>query len=211
MKNFLRLALFALVAFALFGAVQVARAETVVESKTSEYCNKDSNRGSLNQVECAAMFGGGYMSGYEKKNVEQVCKGGGIREKVCKAGFAAGKDDVANKVRPDSDADCGDGVKVSGVWGSLVGSDRCVGGKQQNPIYKMLSIIIGFASGILGLVLVLMVVISGLQYVTSEGNPDRTKSAKDRLKGAATGLVLFVIMFAFLQLILPEGSKIFGG
>jgi uncharacterized membrane protein len=108
-------------------------------------------------------------------------------------------------------ADCPDGsVKVSTAL-SLDNKDgnECIGSKDQNPIFALLSIGIKFFSIIFGLLLVLILVIAGIQYITAGGSSDATKEAKDRIKAAITGLVLYVLMFAILQIILPPDQRIF--
>jgi hypothetical protein len=95
-------------------------------------------------------------------------------------------------------ADCG-GVTVSNALGN------CNAPANTNPIFALLDRIITYATGVFGLVLVLMIVIAGLEYVISGGSPEKTKGAKTRLEQAATGFVLFVIMWGVLQVLLPGG------
>lgn len=97
---------------------------------------------------------------------------------------------------------CG-GVKVSSALSGLCKDS------QANPIFALASAGILFFSMIFGVLLVLVVVISGVQYVISAGSPDRTREAKQRLEAAATGLILFVLMFAILQALLPDNVKLF--
>jgi|GEM_PF-1746710 len=95
-------------------------------------------------------------------------------------------------------ADCG-GVAVSDALGN------CGATPGTNPIFALVQKIITFATGAFGLVLVLMIVIAGLEYVISGGNVDRAKGAKKRIEQAATGFVMFVIMWGVLQVLLPDG------
>ncbi len=97
---------------------------------------------------------------------------------------------------------CG-GVKVSSALSGLCKDS------QANPIFALASAGIYFFSSLFGLLLVLVIVISGIQYITSAGSSDGTKEAKERLKAAVTGLVLFILMFAILQLLLPDSVKLF--
>ncbi len=100
---------------------------------------------------------------------------------------------------------CDKGVKVS----QALATTGCIGDENTNPIFALLSILIRIFSGFIGLILILVVAVSGLQYVTSGGSSDGVKEAKDRLKAAITGLILFVLMFGILQAILPPDVKIF--
>lgn len=102
------------------------------------------------------------------------------------------------------------GVPVSTIWDSNSDpGDECIGGSSQNPIFSFLSAGIRYFSLFFGLILILVVVIAGFQYIISAGDSDQIKGAKERLKAAVTGLVLYLLMFSILQFLLPEGSKIF--
>lgn len=80
-------------------------------------------------------------------------------------------------------------VKI-GNSGSNICSDK--------PVLTYLQIIINFAAGVIGVAVVLAIVISGFQYITSTGNPDAIKSAKKRLGNALLGLVLYLLMYGVL-------------
>lgn len=53
--------------------------------------------------------------------------------------------------------------------------------------------------GILGLVAVIFILIGGVQYMTSTGDPGKTKKAKDTILYACIGLVVCVLAFAITQ------------
>jgi hypothetical protein len=97
------------------------------------------------------------------------------------------------------------GVDVS----SALGVGNCVGGNGINPIYALISIVITYATGVLGLIMVLMIVIAGLQYVVSNGSPDVVRDAKNRIENVATGFVLFILMWGILQILLPPNASVF--
>jgi hypothetical protein len=93
---------------------------------------------------------------------------------------------------------CG-GVTVSTALGN------CNAPSGTNPIFALIQKAVTYATGIFGLVLVLMIVIAGLEYVIAGGSADKVKGAKTRLQQAATGFVLFVLMWGVLQALLPDG------
>jgi hypothetical protein len=97
----------------------------------------------------------------------------------------------------------GGGVKVSITVNK--GDDGCVGGNGTNPIYAYLKSIIRFMSGLFGIIAVLMVIMSGFQYMTSAGNPEAVKNAKKRLGNVILSIILFSMMFGILQYIIPGG------
>ena len=57
----------------------------------------------------------------------------------------------------------------------------------------------------IGGIIVLVLVLSGIMYITSAADPGRVKSAKKRIEQAITALVLYMFMFAILNFIVPGG------
>jgi len=53
-----------------------------------------------------------------------------------------------------------------------------------------------------------MIVVAGIQYTTSQGNPQKTAEAKNRLVNAIIGLAMFIFAVALLNYLVPGG--IFG-
>ena len=60
-------------------------------------------------------------------------------------------------------------------------------------------------SGLVGITIIIMIIWAGIQYITSAGDPGSTKDAKGRLTNAITALLLFLMMFAILQFLVPGG------
>ena len=54
-------------------------------------------------------------------------------------------------------------------------------------------------------VILLMIIISGVQYITAGANSAAVKGAKDRLVNSMIALVLYLMMFAILQFLVPGG------
>jgi hypothetical protein len=84
----------------------------------------------------------------------------------------------------------------------------CLGDKAPNPtsaIEDLLYAIIRFLSAGVGLVVVLAIVLSGIQYSTSEGNPETTQQAKNRIRNAIIGLFIYLFAFALVQWLVPGG------
>lgn len=105
----------------------------------------------------------------------------------------------------------GGGVKVSDSLSKpgATAADKCIGSKTVNPIYDLLSRGISYATGVFGLIFVLMIIVSGLQYVISGADPESAKSAKKRITGAMTALAMLLFMFGAIQVILPPDVRIF--
>jgi len=65
--------------------------------------------------------------------------------------------------------------------------------------------IINVMAGLVGVIVVLMVVIGGIQYSTAGSDPQKVAGAKKRISNAVIALVAFIFMWAFLQWIVPGG------
>ena len=61
--------------------------------------------------------------------------------------------------------------------------------------------------GIAGFITVIIIVISGIQFITSSGNPEAAAGARGRLIFALVGFALIILAFAILQIV----NKIFLG
>lgn len=52
-----------------------------------------------------------------------------------------------------------------------------------------------------GFITVIVIIISGIQFVLSSGNPEAAATAKNRLVYAIVGFIIIVLAFAILQII----------
>ena len=67
--------------------------------------------------------------------------------------------------------------------------------------------IIGIINGIVGalsLVAVIFIVVGGVNYMTSQGDPGKTKKAKDTILYAAIGLIIAVLAFAIVNFVIAK-------
>lgn len=93
----------------------------------------------------------------------------------------------------------GGGVRISI---GLTGSNQCTPA-EQNPIYAYAKGILGWLSGLVGVVVAIGYILAGYLWMTSAGNADRLKKAKTRLAQATISLVLFLFMVAILRYLVP--------
>jgi hypothetical protein len=75
----------------------------------------------------------------------------------------------------------------------------------KNPIVKDLDIFVNFLSGLIGIVVVGMLIMGGIQYSTAGDSPDAVGKAKQRITNALLALVGFMLIYAFVQWIIPGG------
>jgi hypothetical protein len=68
-----------------------------------------------------------------------------------------------------------------------------------------LKLFLKFLNGLIGAIIILVLVVAGIQYITSVGEPANVKSAKKRVMNATIALVLYLMMFAILNFLVPGG------
>lgn len=89
------------------------------------------------------------------------------------------------------------------------GNDIQAGLPEDDPnhcgILDYLQLFINVLSGIVGVVIVAMMVIGGIQYSASGDNPQAVGAAKKRIANALLALFVFVFMIAFLNWLVPGG------
>lgn len=74
-----------------------------------------------------------------------------------------------------------------------------------NPIDDLLFAIIRFLSDGVGLVVIASVIIGGIQYIVSRGDPNATQAAIKRLTSALIALLVFIFAYAILNYVIPPG------
>lgn len=117
------------------------------------------------------------------------------------------------KATPDADKileakntkTCGSGpdneVKVAFDFG-------CVGpayGKPLNPIIDIAFAIFRFLSAGVGLIVIGSIIVAGLQYSASRGNPQATQAAIKRITSSIVALFIYIFIFAFANYLVPGG------
>jgi hypothetical protein len=95
-------------------------------------------------------------------------------------------------------------VQIALPWAT--GSTKCVPNRDPGgAIIAYLKVVLYVLGGGIGVVILLVLVVAGVQYVTSLGDPGRVKSAKGRIGNAALALALYLMMFAILNFLIPGG------
>lgn len=56
-----------------------------------------------------------------------------------------------------------------------------------------------------GLVIIASLILAGIQYTFSRGDPQSVKSATKRIQSTATALIVFIFAYALLNYIIPNG------
>ncbi|MBQ6410223.1 hypothetical protein IJI18_03165 [Candidatus Saccharibacteria bacterium] len=70
---------------------------------------------------------------------------------------------------------------------------------------ELSDVVIGIINGVVGalsLVAVIFIVVGGVNYMTSQGDPGKTKKAKDTILYAVIGLIIAVLAFAIVNFVI---------
>lgn len=82
------------------------------------------------------------------------------------------------------------------------------GGKQQFAnVGEFIQVMYRYAVGVASVLSVIMIIVAGFQYATSGGNSEALTSAKKRMAGAFSGLILAFLSYAILTLINPALTR----
>ncbi|MBR2641255.1 hypothetical protein IKD49_02245 [Candidatus Saccharibacteria bacterium] len=75
-------------------------------------------------------------------------------------------------------------------------------GDQGNTLVNNVTAIINAVIGVLGLVCVVVMIIGGVNYMTSSGDAAKVKKAKDTILYGLIGLVVCVLAFALVNFVI---------
>jgi hypothetical protein len=82
--------------------------------------------------------------------------------------------------------------------GQQLSKDNC-------GIVAFILVIINVLSGLVGVVIVLVIIVGGIQYSMAAGDPGKVAEARKRILNAVIALVLFIFSFSILQYLVPGG------
>lgn len=85
-----------------------------------------------------------------------------------------------------------------GCYGPNISKDNC-------GIVQYMIKFINVLSAIVGVVIVIMIAIGGIQYSVARDNPQATVAARAKIINALVALVIFLFSFSFLQWVVPGG------
>lgn len=65
--------------------------------------------------------------------------------------------------------------------------------------------LIKFLAAAVGVAVVISIIIGGIQYTSSAGDPSKAGAAKDRIRNAIIALVAFILLYGMLNFLIPGG------
>ena len=82
--------------------------------------------------------------------------------------------------------------------GTTSSNNSCLFAKYINPLIDLLSAAVA-------VVAVIAIIIGGIEYSTSAGDPQKAATGKQHIVSALIGLLAYLLLYVFLQFILPGG------
>lgn len=153
-----------------------------------------------------------------EKSVKETCesKKGKDKEKCQKARADKYKDKKASASNQDVDIfGAGDSTVADRCGNPASGNSvetkfdfGCLGTAAPpgtNAIQDLAFAIVRFLSYGVGIVIVISIIWAGIEYSTSEGSAEQTQSAKNRIRDAIVGLVIYIFAFSIIQYLVPGG------
>ena len=95
----------------------------------------------------------------------------------------------------------------SGSNGDLTGSStgNC-GDQASSSVSHLITVVVNVLSVIVGVVAVIMIIVGGFRYITSAGNPEGAKSARNTILYAIIGLVIVALAQLIVHFVLNKTS-----
>ena len=127
------------------------------------------------------------------------------------AGAAADADaSLSNPLKtggPDESklSQCGKGEKTVKTGFDFGCRGDSYGGDQLNPIVDVAFAIYRFLSAGVGIIAVGSIIVAGIQYSASRGNPQATQAAITRISNTLIGLVIYIFIYAIANYLVPGG------
>lgn len=76
--------------------------------------------------------------------------------------------------------------------------------EKDNSLIDTIQVIINVILGVLGLVAVIFIILGGVNFVTSSGDPGKVKKAKDTILYGVIGLVVALLAYAIVNFVLTS-------
>jgi hypothetical protein len=83
------------------------------------------------------------------------------------------------------------------------GLQNCLSNK--NPLVSRFNQLINLLGIGVGVIVVIMIIVGGIQYTTAGSNPQAVSEAKKRILNAIIALVAFILLYSLLQWLVPGG------
>lgn len=92
------------------------------------------------------------------------------------------------------------------VCDSLLGNENCVEDDDSATVDGMLQTALNILSFVAGVIAVIMIIIAGLKFMTSQGDASKAASARNTVIYAIIGIVIVVLSQVIVQFVLSESQ-----
>lgn len=99
-----------------------------------------------------------------------------------------------------------EGTPSTGGGGGDAASSELCGATKQDDAQNIIKNVINTILIVLGMIAVIMIVIGGIRYTTSNGDPGSIKGAKDTILYAVVGLVIAILSYAIVNFVIERLS-----
>ena len=126
----------------------------------------------------------------------------------CPDGSTIPSSQVCKQVCPGSNEPVPASEDCAAVAGSGNCSGKASGGQNlQNCdlISKYINPLINFFSALVGVIIVIALIVAGIQYSMSAGDPSKASAAKAHIRNAIIALVAFFLLYALINFLVPGG------
>lgn len=94
---------------------------------------------------------------------------------------------------------------VTGPGDTAATSGNCASVSKCDLITKYINPFIKFISALFGLIVVISIIIGGIQYGSSAGDPQKAAAARNRIRNAIIALVTYIFLLSLLNFLIPGG------
>jgi hypothetical protein len=94
---------------------------------------------------------------------------------------------------------------VASTSDPALNSGNCSDVNKCDLINKYLNPFVNFLAALVGVAVVASIIIGGIQYGSSAGDPSKVTAAKNRIRNAIIALVTFLFLYALLNFLIPGG------
>jgi hypothetical protein len=82
---------------------------------------------------------------------------------------------------------------------------ECLKQGTSKQVMQILQISLNILSAIVVLAAVIMLIVAGIQYTASNGDPQAIAAAKKKISNVLMGIFAFIFLYAFLDWLIPGG------
>ncbi len=94
------------------------------------------------------------------------------------------------------------GSAASRAQSAATGLQNVNGNQTPDSLETNIGLIINAIIGFVGIICVIVIIIGGINYTMSQGDPQKTKKAKDTILYGVIGLIITLLAFAIVQFVL---------